>query len=48
MAILSIKEFDDELLRRLKAGAALKGITLQEHLEGIIRTVVGVERKKTT
>lgn len=46
MAILSIKEFDDELLRRLKAGAALKGITLQEHMENILRLSVGVERKR--
>lgn len=46
MAILSIKEFDEELLRRLKAGAALKGIKLQEHLENIVRASVGTEKKK--
>jgi hypothetical protein len=47
MPVLSIKEFDEELLRRLKAGAALKGITIQEHLENIVRLSVGTEKRKT-
>lgn len=46
MSVLSIKEFDDDLLRRLKAGAALKGITLQEHLENIVRLSVGIEKRR--
>lgn len=46
MAILSIKNFDDELLARLKAGAALKRLTLQDHLENIVRASVGTEKRK--
>lgn len=41
MAVLSDKKFDDELLRRLKASAALQNKTLHEHLEDIVRAAVG-------
>lgn len=34
--VLSIKMFDDELGRALKSSAALKGISMQELLEGIV------------
>jgi hypothetical protein len=46
VATLHVKEFDEELLARLKSGAALKRLTLKQHLENIVRASVGVERKR--
>lgn len=41
--VLSIKTFDDGLGRALKSSAALKGISMQELLEGIVASAIGVE-----
>lgn len=37
MAVLSIKDFDDEAMRLLNAAAALRGIRPKELLEEMIR-----------
>lgn len=46
MAILSIKDFDDEAMRLLNSAAALRGVRPKEILEKLIREAVGVEASK--
>lgn len=48
MAVLSIKDFDDELDRNLKSAAALQGITKQEMLENLVADGLGLDRPSGT